>query len=96
MSDLRMVKGMIKAAKQQASERAPQQATQAQADAASEPEQPDVHSPRWVPCASLNATMTPYTDVLHCPPGDPASMQILRTEPTKAISRKYFTETWTC
>jgi hypothetical protein len=42
MSDLRMVKGMIRQAKQQASERAPQQATQAQADGASEEEQPDV------------------------------------------------------
>jgi hypothetical protein len=46
MADLKLLKGMIKAAKQQASERAPQQATQAEAEAASGPEQPDVQQCR--------------------------------------------------
>ena len=42
MADLRMVKGMIKAAKQKAAESQPQQAVQTQADGARESKQPDV------------------------------------------------------
>jgi uncharacterized protein YbjQ (UPF0145 family) len=40
-----------------------------------------------VACASLNTTMTPYAGASHYPPGDPASVQILRTEPTKSHDR---------
>lgn len=40
-----------------------------------------------VACASLNTTTTPYAGAPHYPPGDPASVQILRTEPTKSHDR---------
>jgi hypothetical protein len=57
-----------------------------------------MHSSRWVlgsllldaltcwlvACASLDATTTQYAGAPHYPPGDPASVQILRTEPTKS------------
>jgi hypothetical protein len=60
-----------------------------------------MHSPRWVlgsllvgvitcwlvACARLDATTTPYAGVSHDPPVDPASVQILRTEPTQAHDR---------
>jgi hypothetical protein len=42
MADLKLLKGMIKAAKQKAAESQPQQAVQTQADGARESEQPDV------------------------------------------------------
>ncbi len=60
-----------------------------------------VHSSRWVlgslllaaltcwlvACASLDATTTPYASAPHYPPSDPASVQILRTQPTKSHDR---------
>jgi hypothetical protein len=60
-----------------------------------------VHSSRWVlgslllgaltcwlvACASLDATTTQYAGAPHYPPGDPASVQILRTQPTKSHDR---------
>jgi hypothetical protein len=60
-----------------------------------------VHSSRWVlgslllgaltcwlvACASLDATTTPYAGAPHYSPGDSASVQILRTKPTKPHDR---------
>jgi hypothetical protein len=60
-----------------------------------------VHSSRWVlgsfllgaltcwlvACASLDATTTQYAGAPHYPPGDPASVQILRIKPTKPHDR---------
>jgi hypothetical protein len=40
-----------------------------------------------VACTSLDATTTPYAGAPHYPPSDPASVQILRTQPTKPHDR---------
>ena len=62
---------------------------------------PHVHSSHWVlgslllaaltcwlvACASLDATTTPDAGAPHYPPGDPASVQILHTKPTKSHDR---------
>ena len=40
-----------------------------------------------VACTSLDATTTPYAGAPHYPPSDPASVQILRTKPTKPHDR---------
>src|SRR5688500_4025109 len=62
---------------------------------------PHVHSSRWVlgffllgtltcwlaACASLHATTTPYTDASHYPPVNPASVHIVRTQPTQLHDR---------
>ena len=59
------------------------------------------HSPPWVlrplllgvitcwlvACAGLDATTTPYAGAPHYPPSDPASVQVLRTQPTKSHDR---------
>jgi hypothetical protein len=40
-----------------------------------------------VACAGLDATTTPYAGAPHYPPSDPASVQVLRTQPTKSHDR---------
>jgi hypothetical protein len=40
-----------------------------------------------VACASLDTTTTPYAGAPPYPPGDPASVQILRTQPTQPHDR---------
>jgi hypothetical protein len=40
-----------------------------------------------VACANLEATTTPYASAPHYPPSDPASVQILRTQPTQSHDR---------
>src|SRR5688500_3847186 len=40
-----------------------------------------------VACASLNTTTTPYAGAPPSPPRDPASVQILRTQPTQPHDR---------
>jgi hypothetical protein len=40
-----------------------------------------------VACTSLDATTTQYAGAPHYPPGDPASVQILRPKPTKSHDR---------